>query len=275
MKKYKLFLLFVFLIFIGCTPKKNYVLKAIPSISPAKLAILPINNNTNDVAGGLVFRNIIFNDFQKNNYGYKIQDLEKTDKLLNEAGISDGGQLRFLRPIELSEILGVDGLLYIDLDELNFMTYPYYHNRSVKATFFLYNFEKLIWVKPIRVAIKYFGISSMLDTINGAINGDSQKLNDGITQTAIDIAIHQGIKYTTIVGFNHELIPEMTLIGKKLSSIIPRGSKDNLDYVKKSDIEIKFLRDKINNKESIITDEMYIEKKEKIDVLEEIIPILN
>ncbi|OQY42183.1 MAG: hypothetical protein B6227_02800 [Fusobacteriia bacterium 4572_74] len=275
MNKYKLFLLFILLIFIGCTPKENFVLKATPSISPAKLAILPINNKTNDVAGGFVFREIVYNNFEQNNHGYDIQNIERTDKLLNEAGITDGGQLKFLRPIELSEILGVDGLLYINLDELDFMTYPYYHTRSVKGTFLLYNFEKLVWVKPIRVAIKYFGISSALDTISGAINGNSDQLNDGMTQAGVDIAIHQGIKYTTIAGFDHELAPEMALVSKKLSSIIPKGSRNNLPYVKKSEDEIKYLRDKISNKESIVTDEMYIEEKEKTEVLEEIIPILN
>ncbi|MEI6856117.1 hypothetical protein [Psychrilyobacter sp.] len=275
MKKYKLFLLFILLIFIGCTPKQDFVLKAIPSMSPAKLAILPINNNTNDVAGGFIFREVVYNNFEQNNHGYDIQDLKKTDKLLNEAGVTDGGQLQFLRPIELSEILGVDGLLYTDLDELDFMTYPYYHTRSVKGTFYLYNFEKLVWVRPIRIAIKYFGISSAINTISGAVNGDSDQLNDGMTQAGIDIAIHQGIKYATIAGFNHELAPEMALVSKKLLDVIPRGSGSDLVYVKKSEDEVKYLREKISNKESIVTDEMYIEKKEKIEVLEEIIPIFN
>ena len=96
MNRYKLFLLFILLIFIGCTPKKNFVLKPTSSISPAKLAILPINNNTNDVAGGFVFREIIYNSFKQNNCRYDIQNFKKTDKLLNEAGITDGGQLQFL-----------------------------------------------------------------------------------------------------------------------------------------------------------------------------------
>jgi len=275
MKKYKLFLLFILLIFIGCTPKQDFVLKATPSISPAKLAILPVNNNTNDVAGGFIFRKVVYNNFEQDNAGYDIQDIKKTDELLNEAGITDGGQLQFLKPIELSEILGVDGLLYTDLDELDFMTYPYYHTRSVKGTFLLYNFEKLVWVKPIRVAIKYFGVSSAINTISGAINGDSDQLNEGITRAGIDIAVHQGIKYATIAGLDHELAPEMALVSKKLSDVIPRGSRANPAYVKQSEDEVKYLREKISNKESIVTDDMYIEEKEKIDVLEEIIPILN
>jgi len=275
MNRYKLFLLFILLIFIGCTPKKNFVLKPTSSISPAKLAILPINNNTNDVAGGFVFREIIYNSFKQNNCRYDIQNFKKTDKLLNEAGITDGGQLQFLKPIELSEILGVDGLLYIDLDELDFLTYPYYHTRSVKGTFSLYNFDKLVWIKPIRIAIKYFGIKSALDTISGAISGDDDKLNNGMTQAGLDIAIHQGIKYATIVGFNHELSPEMVMVSEKLSSVIPKGNQNNLIYVKQIEKKIKYLKNKVSNNESIITDEMYIEEKEKIYVLEEIIPILN
>lgn len=275
MNKYKLFLLFILLIFIGCTSKRSFVLKTTSSISPAKLAILPINNNTNDVAGGFVFRKVVYNNFEKNNCGYDIQDIKKTDKLLNEAGITDGGQLKILKPIELSEILGVDGLLYINLEELEFMTYPYYHNRSVKGTFLLYNFEKLVWVKPIRVSRKYFGFISALDTINGAISGDSDQLNRGMTQAGVDIAIHQGIKYATIAEFDHELAPEMVLVIEKLLGAIPKGNRNNLLYVKKSEDEIKYLQEKISNKESIITDDMYIEEMENVKILEEIIPILN
>jgi len=275
MTKGKYFLLFILLIFVGCTPKSDFILKATPSKSPAKLAILPVNNFTNDVAGGFVFRHVVYNHFKDYPQGYEIQNLEKTDRLLNEAGITDGGQLKFLYPIELSEILGVDGLLFVDVNELEFMTYPYYHTRAVKATFYLYNFEKLIWAKPIRVSIKYYGISSAFDTLEGAINGDSDQLNDGLTQAGVDIAIHQGIKFATIAGFDHELAPEMALVSEKLINVIPRGSIADFEYVVESEKEILYLRDMISKKKSITNDEMYLDEKEKVNVLEEIIPILN
>ncbi|MCK5780036.1 MAG: hypothetical protein KAH04_03400 [Psychrilyobacter sp.] len=275
MKKNRILLIFIFLIFVGCAPTKEMVLKSTPYRAPTRLAVLPINNNTNDVAGGFVFREILYNHFDENNLGYKIQNAEKTDRLLNEAGITDGGQLQFMRPIEVCEILGVDGLLYTNLDELNLMTYPYYHNRSIKATFLVYNFEKLIWVNPMRVAVKYYGISSAINTISGAISGDDDQLNKGLTQAGVDVAIHQGIKFATIAGLKHELAPEMSILGRDLLSIMPRGNYSNRDYVKESDTEIKLLKEKISKKQSIVSDEMYIEKKEEKDVIENIIPIIN
>jgi len=275
MNKKNLVFLFILLLLVGCGPKKDFILKATPSKSPAKLAILPVNNLTNDVAGGFIFRKVLYNHLIEANKRYSIQNLEKTEKLLNEAGITDGGQLRFLRPIEIAEILGVDGLLFIDVNELSFLTYPYYHTRSVKATFYLYNFEKLIWAKPIRVSIKYFGINSAIETVSGAINGDSEELNKGLTQAGIDIAIHQGIKFATIAGFDHELAPEMALVSQSLVKELPSGSINDLDYVKESEKELLYLREKISNKESIVNDEMYNEEKENVEVLEQIIPIVN
>ena len=275
MKKYGIILIFILLFFTGCSTKEEFVLKATPSKSPAKLAILPINNNTNDVAGSMVFREILYNNFKEYHKGYDIQPLEKTDELLNRAGITDGGQLQFLRSIELAEILGVDGLLITNLDELTFVTYPYYHVRAVKATFYLYNFEKLIWVQPIRSAVKYFGISSAFDTISGAVEGDSDRLNHGLTEAGVDIAIHQGIRFATIAGFKHELAPEMAMVSQNLVRFIPRGSRSDLNYVRESEKELFYLREKINKKESIVTDDMYNDEKVKVKIFEEIIPIIN
>jgi len=275
MNRRKILLVFILLIFVSCASRKELVLKATPYRTPTTLAILPVNNNTNDVAGGFVFRQIIYNHFSENNLGYRIQNSEKTDKLLNEAGITDGGQLQFLKPIEICEILGVDGLLYIDLDELDLMTYPYYHNRSVQGTFMLYNFEKLVWVNPMRVAVKYYGLSSALDTVSGAINGDSDQLNKGLTEAGVEIAIHQGIKFATIAGLKHELAPEMSILGRDLLNILPRGNFSNREYVEESDLEIKLLREKVSKKQSIVSDDMYNEKKEEKEVIENIIPIIN
>jgi hypothetical protein len=96
-----------------------------------------------------------------------------------------------------------------------------------------------------------------------------------LTQAGIDIAIHQGIKFATIAGFDHELAPEMALVSEKLINVIPRGSIADFEYVVESEREILYLREMVSKKKSIVNDEMYLEEKEKVDVLEEIIPILN
>ena len=277
MGRYKIFLIFFLLFLVGCSTKEEVILKATPSKAPAKLAILPINNYTNDVAGGFVFREILYKNFKTYSgiKKYIIQDIEKTDKLLNDAGITDGGQLKFMRPIEICEILGVDGLLYTDLKELDLNTYPYYHLRSVMGVFYLYNFEKLVWASPIRAGIKYVGVSSAINTIDGAVSGDTDKMQSGITQAGIDMAIHLGVKYATIVAYDHELAPEMFLVSKTLIHDLPQGSSSDEEYLKEVDKEIKYLREKVSRKESIIDDEMYEPEKESVPVKENIILLLN
>ncbi len=259
----------------SCTPKEEFLLKATPSISPARLAILPTSNFTNDVAGGFIFEKVMYNSFKNKDLNYSIQDYNETRRLLDEIGITDGGQLKFLQPIELSEVLGVDGLLFVDINELDLRVYPYYHTRSIKATFYLYNFEKLIWVQPIRISTKYFGINSAINTINGVISGNEEQIARGLVNASKDVAVHLGIKYGTIATMEHELVPEMQLLVDRLLHVIPSGSNKNKNYVISSEKEIKLLQEKVSNKQSIVTDEMYIKEKENVKLLEEFIPIMN
>lgn len=275
MKKKLGILIMVIFVFVGCEKKKDFLLKVTPGRTPVRLAILPVNNLTNDVAGGLVFRNILTKKLEEKNKNYQIQDRKKTDQLLNEAGITDGGQLKFLRPIELCEILNVDGLIMMDINEISLLTYPYYHTRNVKITFYLYNFEKLIWAQPIRVSTKYMGINSALKTISGAINGDRKQMQKGFQKAAVEVAVHQGVKYLTIMGMNHELAPEMRGVGNIFLEVLPRGSRGDTEIEIKANKELKLLREKVSKKQSIITDDMYDEKKEPVEVIERNFTILN
>jgi hypothetical protein len=138
MKKFVYFV-FIVIILISCGPSPKFIS---PNYRrPARAAILPTINETADVNGSIIFRNIFYQQMEKKKYT-DILDITYVDSILNEEGITVGGQLGSISQDELYKTLNADGLFYIKL--LNCETTPTY--RKVKANFKLYrNKFKLIW----------------------------------------------------------------------------------------------------------------------------------
>ena len=103
---------------------------------PQQIAVLPTINQTTDVLGGLVFRNLFYLELE-NNYSAYLIPLELVDTLLNEEGITQGGQLAAVENNELFKILKADGLLFIELLACDYQTLGISETRRVKAHFTL------------------------------------------------------------------------------------------------------------------------------------------
>jgi hypothetical protein len=93
-------LVFIVLFLFGCTQfrQRDFNKKI------ALLAVLPFENFSNDVKGAEVSRKKIYEVLLKG--GYDVLDLEKTDSLLRDVGVTDGGQLRAVELSKLAETLG-------------------------------------------------------------------------------------------------------------------------------------------------------------------------
>lgn len=115
----------------GCAVKPKYL--AGDYAAPQTIAVLPMNNQTNDMDGPEVVRKMMF-DFLPQR-GYHSIPLERIDTVLRENGITDGGQLRSMSHEKLGTILGVDGLIYGELIEFGDMNIGFYQKKVVKANF--------------------------------------------------------------------------------------------------------------------------------------------
>lgn len=230
------------LVLIGCTSTRS-LLKSETTDPPAKIAVMPIDNYTNDVGGSQILRQVIQATLAENYKGYEVQSLEETDKLLRDAGITDGGQLNVFHPIELSEILGVDGLLYLRLNELELLTLPFYHVRRVDLTYRLYSMGKLVKEKPVVIANRFIDIYGVLQTLDDPSKGAERALTG--------MAIGQGVRFVTAGIADHELKPEMYMASTQLLNDLPRGAGDNGDYVDMVTKELAELRQKVEDGEDI------------------------
>jgi hypothetical protein len=142
MNKFLPIILFLFIL-ISCKPSPRFISPDYKR--PKRAAILPTINQTNDVKGSILIRLIFYQQMKKKKYT-EILDINSVDSILNNEGITDGGQLGLISQNELFKILNVDGLFHIELlvckttllddDELG----------KVKVNLKLYKPEsKLIW----------------------------------------------------------------------------------------------------------------------------------
>ena len=77
---------------------------------PTTIAILPFTNETADVGVQGFARYSLFVQLQ--NKGYNCMDLASVDSILNDIGITEGGQLETVTLEELGKELGADGIIY-------------------------------------------------------------------------------------------------------------------------------------------------------------------
>ena len=183
----------------SCGPRAKFVEK---DYAPPELtAIMPAVNNSTDVEGGIVFRNLIYKHFEATKPGYHILSREETDSLLNEAGITDGGQLEAVENEELMKILNVDGLFFITIEEMKYQTLGISSTRKVKANLKLLKGGHLIWEDDREVDHG----KSALGTIVSALNDPVGTLQDSGEDLAWQLAA-KGVKAWLL---DHELKPEM------------------------------------------------------------------
>lgn len=88
--------------------------------APIPLAVLPFENETTDLSAGGLARLLFMLGMKEK--GYDVLGLEETDALLMSIGITQGGQLSAVSPVELQELLGTKGLFYGNILQAEYST---------------------------------------------------------------------------------------------------------------------------------------------------------
>lgn len=101
-------------------------------VMPDIVGVLPPNNMSNSVAAADTMRKVT--SMMMVALGYLPVSSPAQEDELRGKGLTDGGQLRAFKMEELSGVLGVDGLLLINVDEFNDMNVGVYRSRKVVAT---------------------------------------------------------------------------------------------------------------------------------------------
>lgn len=118
---------------LGCPAGSRHFLKP-GFIPPAKVAVLPFDNHTNDLNGPDIVR-FWFNHRIAEKKGYVTVPLLEVDAALRELGIVDGGQLAAIKPQQVGAALNVDALIYGELLMFDYQTTGFLNTRQVRARF--------------------------------------------------------------------------------------------------------------------------------------------
>ena len=100
--------------------------KSIPS---ARVIVLPFENQTVDLTGHTMLREMIFDKFAKS--GYNPVPMDEVDGKLKKKGLTDGGQLSFVAKDTLKEIFGPQILCYGTVENFTFQNLGFIVRKQV------------------------------------------------------------------------------------------------------------------------------------------------
>jgi len=117
---------------------------------PTTVAVLPFANKTDSEFAYSVVRQTMFNHFSSKNY--RMIHWQDVDRRLRLAGITTNEELMSRSRAELSQLLGVDGLIYGNITHYNKTLAAIYAQISVGVELnFVNSSDKVIWqVKDVR-----------------------------------------------------------------------------------------------------------------------------
>lgn len=247
MKKSIIFII-ILVLFVSCGTKQRVMQKVQGGDLPAKVAILPSINLTNDILGGFVIRNLIHKELNEKNKNYEIQDIQYTDELLATKGITDGALLSAMSNLELCQLLEVDGLVYIDVYDMGMKILPFYHSRYVDFQVRLFNFNRLVWQKPVNIANRVMDFDGAMDAIDQVSSG---KYGDALENVGTSIGVQAAVKIGVATIMEHELKPEFMMGIEEFYRELPYGNSQNEEYKVKAQNKLDVLNSQKVNEEKL------------------------
>jgi len=113
----------------GCAASKVYV--APGYTSTGKIAVLPMDNESNDFDGPVFVRKLMHEGLAMR--GFQVLPIPQIDEQLRIQGFTDGGQLRATTPQKIGEWTGADRLLYSTLENFDYINLGFYAQRRAKV----------------------------------------------------------------------------------------------------------------------------------------------
>jgi hypothetical protein len=175
MTKRYYFIVSVFLISSCTNPTAKFIIPNYEEVKPQKIAVLPLTNETTDLDGPVMIRNLMKIELFKNGYD-TLETAAITTALKNE-GITDAGQLKTISREELNQILSADAVLYGELLNFRHLLTGVYNERAVKTGFELVALANgdTLWNDNRQISNKEIG-STPFGIIKGLIWGTGKRI---------------------------------------------------------------------------------------------------
>lgn len=114
----------------GCAAKAVYLVSpALRTAPDPRVAVLPFDNQSTDMAAPDVMRKLTEEGFERR--GYPALAAGEVDAKLSALGVSEGGQLPGLKPQDIGKALGADLLCYGDVEDFTFQNLGFLIRKNV------------------------------------------------------------------------------------------------------------------------------------------------
>lgn len=93
------------------------------------VAVLPFDSESNDVNAPEIMQKLVY--LALLNTPYKVMDVSAVNDTLSKVGIVDGGQLAAVDPVKLGKDLGVQALIFGNVESFSYTNIGFYLQRKV------------------------------------------------------------------------------------------------------------------------------------------------
>lgn len=157
------------LLFLCCAnPSPKFLIENYEAVKPAKIAVLPLTNETTDMDGPEIIRKIMNEELMKN--GYDTLETSVITTALRNEGITDAGQLNTISNEKLKQVLPADAIMSGDLFTFRHLITGVYNDRTVETRFNLLALEagQELWRDERKISKKKTG-GGCLGFVDGLI----------------------------------------------------------------------------------------------------------
>ena len=175
----------------GCAVKPKMLA---PNFAPpARIAVLPMANESNDLQGPEFVRQVFVRSME--NRGYVIAPISETDELLKaKLAITDGGQMGSTTPQKVCAVLGVDAAVYGILLDFKFVNIGFYQNKFVEANFKMIAKDgQQLWEDQRKAARKEVQLN-LKDAGDALARGLTEKMAGNLFNSPLSEQVHQLVR---------------------------------------------------------------------------------
>lgn len=159
-----LFLMALLFLMSACTTLPT--VKSDASNPIKTIAILPLQNNTNDLDGPVVVRTLLA--ARLDGHFYQVKPLQEVDTLLrDQMGVTLGSQLDMVTTAQLCEKINADAIILGSLDDFNHKITGIYNNKRVRLRLKLDSCKTgtTVWKNGIGVKREVYAGDSLLKNV--------------------------------------------------------------------------------------------------------------
>ncbi len=176
---------------ISCSAPKSNAWLAPHFTKPLTIAVLPLNNHSNDLRAEKLYREMMMNGLL--DLGFTVAHNEDVVLMLRSKGLTDGGQLTGIPKSKLCKWLGVQAVFIGQIEKAQEFTTGVYNTKEFIVSQELWTTTEKLWTNRAETKSKTFAVSTQMAAdavIDRAAGRALRKIRGHPLQLVIEEAVY-------------------------------------------------------------------------------------